>query len=95
VRVLKWMLERIEGAAEAVETPIGYVPAANALTLDGLKIDKTTVNELLRVEPADWTEELGATRKFFEKFTSQLPGELWHEHQQLQERIERVGAVKK
>jgi phosphoenolpyruvate carboxykinase (GTP) len=93
VRVLKWMVERIEGKAAAAETPIGFVPAPNALTLDGLHIEKQTVAELLRVDPADWTEEMDGTRKFFKKFDSQLPGELWHEHQQLQQRLERVGTA--
>jgi phosphoenolpyruvate carboxykinase (GTP) len=95
VRVLKWMVERIEGKAAAVETPIGFVPAPNALTLEGLRIEKQTVAELLRVEPSDWTEEMDATRKFFEKFSTDLPGELWHEHQQLHQRLERVGAARK
>ena len=38
VRVLKWILERVEGRGGAEETPIGFVPTRNALTLDGLNI---------------------------------------------------------
>jgi phosphoenolpyruvate carboxykinase (GTP) len=95
VRVLKWMQERIAGTAKAMETPIGFVPAPDALTLDGLKIDKATVSELLRVQPADWAEEMHATRAFFEKFSTDLPAELWHEHQQLGRRLDGVAATKK
>ena len=53
VRVLKWMLDRIEGRAAATETPIGYVPTPGSLTLDGLNISRDTLEELLRVDPAD------------------------------------------
>ena len=53
VRVLKWMLDRIEGRAEATETPIGYVPTPKSLTLDGLSISRDALDELLRVDPAE------------------------------------------
>jgi phosphoenolpyruvate carboxykinase (GTP) len=95
VRVLKWMLERIEGRAAAAETPIGFVPAPGSLTLEGLRIEKQTVEELLRVDVADWTEEMASTKRFFEKFGSQLPGELWSEHQQLEQRLRRANATGK
>ncbi len=58
VRALKWILERVEGRGAAQETPIGYVPAKNGLTLDGLKISDEALNELLRVNPGDWELEL-------------------------------------
>ena len=48
VRVLKWMLDRIEGRAEAKETPIGNVPTPESLLLDGLSISPDTLNELLQ-----------------------------------------------
>ena len=95
MRVLKWMLERIEGKGKAVETPIGFVPAADALTLDGLSISRQTMEELLRVDPADWQNELEDTAKFFEKFGKRLPEELRREHEALGRRLERVAAAKK
>jgi phosphoenolpyruvate carboxykinase (GTP) len=95
VRVLKWMLERIEGSGKAVETPIGFVPTADALTLDGLSISRQTMEELLRVDPADWQNELEDTAKFFDKFGPRLPGELREEHGALRGRLERVAAAKK
>jgi phosphoenolpyruvate carboxykinase (GTP) len=76
VRVLKWMLERIEGRGEAIETPIGHVPAPGALTLDGLNIPQSTMDELMRVDPAEWAAESEAISKFFEKFGSELPHQL-------------------
>jgi phosphoenolpyruvate carboxykinase (GTP) len=95
VRVLKWMLDRINGKGSAVETPIGFVPTADALPLDGLDISPKTMGELLHVDPQDWTHELEETAKFFQKFGKRLPPELWREHEALAQRLERVAAVKK
>ena len=90
VRVLKWVMERVEGTAAAVETPIGLVPARDSLTLDGLSISRAAVDELLRVDPADWAAEAQATRQFFQRFGDSLPAEIRQEQEQLQERVGRV-----
>ncbi len=87
VRVLKWILERIEGKGEAVETPIGFVPARGALTLDGLNVSQDTMEELLRVDAADWLVESQGTAAFFEKFGPRFPKELRDEHTQLEKRL--------
>ena len=65
VRVLKWILERVEGKGEAEETPIGYVPTRNALTLDGLKITHEAMHELFRVDPDDWEIDLAGRAESF------------------------------
>src|ERR1700757_4837042 len=67
VRVLKWILERVEGKGEAKETPIGYVPTRTGLTLDGLKISPEALDEMFRVSAAAWENDLADTRDFFEK----------------------------
>jgi phosphoenolpyruvate carboxykinase (GTP) len=90
VRVLKWILERIEGKASAVETPIGLVPEPGGLTLDGLDVSRATMEELLRVDPADWMKEQASIGNFFAKFGKSLPGELRDEHARLGERLQRV-----
>jgi phosphoenolpyruvate carboxykinase (GTP) len=95
VRVLKWMLERIEGNAAATETPIGIVPAPDALTLDGLDVTRGTMEELLSVDAAAWTEEHANVGIFFEKFGDRLPGEIRDEHNRLGRRLQRVPAVAK
>jgi phosphoenolpyruvate carboxykinase (GTP) len=87
VRVLKWMLDRIEHRADATETPIGFVPTPSSLTLDGLSISRTTVDELLDVDVNDWVQEDQAVGKFFEKFGSRLPAALREEHKALGERL--------
>ena len=93
VRVLKWILERVEGRAAATETPIGYVPTADSLTLDGLSISRQKIDELLRVDGADWATELEAVGEFFKKFGADLPAELRKQEAQLAERLSRVAAA--
>ena len=92
VRVLKWILERVEDRADADETPVGFVPARNALTLDGLQISPAAVDELLRVSSEDWEEDLADSRQFFNKFGSRLPHELREEHDKLSRRLSIKGA---
>jgi len=90
VRVLKWILERVEGSGEAEETPIGYVPTPSALTLDGLKISPESLRELFRVEPDDWEVDLADTREFFAKFGPHLPAAISDEYKRLVRRFEKA-----
>ena len=90
VRVLKWILERVEGRGAAQETPIGYVPAKSGLTLDGLKISDEEVNELLRVDTEDWEMELEDSKQFFGKFGERLPRQIREEHEKLARRFQRL-----
>jgi phosphoenolpyruvate carboxykinase (GTP) len=92
VRVLKWMLERIEGKAAATKTPIGIVPTPDALTLDGLNVTRKTMLELLSVDPADWTKEHAEVGKFFQEFGDRLPEGIRDEHKRLGERLQSVPA---
>ena len=94
-RVLKWMLERIEGRGAATETPIGAVPTANAITLDGINVPRETMQELLRVEPGDWAKEHADVGEFFKKFGDRLPEEINVEHDRLGERLQGVSAARK
>ena len=89
VRVLKWILERVEGHGEARETEIGYVPTKTALTLDGLHIAPEALNELFRVDGDDWEYDLADSREFFAKFGPRLPAELREEHHKLARRLEK------
>jgi phosphoenolpyruvate carboxykinase (GTP) len=90
VRVLKWMLDRIEGRAAATETPIGSVPTPSSLTLDGLSISRDTLGELLRVDSGDWLTEDQAVGEFFAKFGSHLPAAIAEEQKALAGRLSRA-----
>ncbi|MGA8269623.1 MAG: phosphoenolpyruvate carboxykinase (GTP) [Candidatus Acidiferrales bacterium] len=94
VRVLKWMLDRIEGQADADETAIGYVPAPGSLTLDGLNISRETLDELLHVDPIDWNSETESSGAFLAKFGDRLPPELREEHETLMQATQKAAVAR-
>jgi len=79
IRVLKWMVERLEGRAGAVDTPIGFVPTMDALDLTGLSIQPQDLDLLLKVDPADWNKELADIERHYDSFGNRLPAALREE----------------
>jgi phosphoenolpyruvate carboxykinase (GTP) len=86
-RVLKWIVERIEGKASAVETPIGHVPTADSLDIDGLDTDRSELEAALKVDPEEWKGEIPQITEWFEKFGDKLPAVLWTELDGLKARL--------
>ncbi|NUT71879.1 phosphoenolpyruvate carboxykinase (GTP) [Pseudarthrobacter sp. C4D7] len=86
-RVLKWAIERIEGKADAVETPIGYVPAGHALDVTGLDLTHAHVEDAVRVDRAEWDAELASIEEWYAKFGDSLPEALSAELVSLKERM--------
>jgi len=86
-RVLKWMIDRIEGTGAAEETPIGYVPTPDQLDLDGLETNPADVAASLRVDPEEWRRELPLIEQWFAKIGDQLPGSLHDELEALRQRL--------
>ncbi len=76
MRVLNWILDRCEGKADAVETPIGYVPKAEDIDLEGLDFDIETLKSILEVDKDLWTKEAEGIEEFYAKFGDKLPAEL-------------------
>ncbi|MGQ3113147.1 MAG: phosphoenolpyruvate carboxykinase domain-containing protein, partial [Brevundimonas sp.] len=91
-RVLKWIAERLDGTAEAVDTPVGRVPTRQALDLDGLDLSEADLSILLDVDPAVWTEEAALIPEFYATFGERLPPALWRQHAALIERLEAASA---
>jgi phosphoenolpyruvate carboxykinase (GTP) len=73
VRVLKWMVERIRGGAQGVETPIGFVPAPGALETEGLDLSPARLREALRCDAGEWLAALADLDQFYGQFGSRLP----------------------
>jgi phosphoenolpyruvate carboxykinase (GTP) len=86
-RVLKWMIERIEGTASATETPIGYVPTPDQIDLSGLDTNLDDVAESLVVNAEEWKRELPLIEEWFEKIGDQLPSSMRDELAALRERL--------
>lgn len=90
-RVLKWIAARIDGEAQAVDTPVGRTPSRAALDLEGLELSEAQLSALLDVDAQAWSEEAALIPGFYEKFGDRLPKALWAQHAALVERL-RSGA---
>ncbi len=86
-RVLKWVVDRIEGHAEAVETPIGHVPTADSLDTDGLDMSREDLDQALTVDVEEWRAEIPQITEWFQKFGDDLPAVLWTELDGLKARL--------
>jgi phosphoenolpyruvate carboxykinase (GTP) len=86
-RVLKWVVERIEGRATATETPIGYVPTPESLDTDGLDMTPDQVKAALHVSPQEWAAEIPKIQEWFDKFGDTLPATLLTQLDELKDRL--------
>ncbi|WP_367134034.1 phosphoenolpyruvate carboxykinase (GTP) [Saccharothrix sp. HUAS TT1] len=86
-RVLKWAVERLEGKAAAVETPIGHVPTAGELDLDGLDASREDVEAALAFDADEWRAELPMIEEWFAKIGEKVPTSLRDELEALRLRL--------
>ncbi|OBH74648.1 phosphoenolpyruvate carboxykinase [Mycobacterium scrofulaceum] len=86
-RVLKWIVDRIEHRAGGQDTPIGIVPTAADLDLDGLDVEDGDVAKALAVNPAEWREELPLIEEWFEFVGDKLPTGVKDEFEALKQRL--------
>ena len=80
----------ISCGGKAVDTPIGWTPTPDGIEREGLDIPTDTLEELLRIDSADWQQEVASQRKFFDQFGSRLPPEIQEEHTALARRLTQV-----
>ncbi|GHF11393.1 phosphoenolpyruvate carboxykinase [GTP] [Amycolatopsis deserti] len=86
-RVLKWIVERLEGKAGAVETPVGLVPRAEDLDLEGIAEPIEDVQESLAVKPEEWRQEIPLIEEWFAKIGDRVPSSLHDELAALKQRL--------
>ena len=86
-RVLEWVFERTAGRGDAVETPIGFVPSATAINVDGLDVSADDMTELLTVHLDEWRAEVPLIREHFAQFAERLPAKLSAEIDDLEARL--------
>ena len=91
-RVLKWIVERLEGRAEAKTTPIGLLPAPGSLDVEGLTLDPRALEVLTTVDVSVWKEEASLIPDAYARFGGHLPPELHAQHDRLCERLEAATA---
>jgi phosphoenolpyruvate carboxykinase (GTP) len=87
IRVLSWIVDRLEGRGQARETPVGRVPEPGSLDTSGLDLDPAALAELLRVDEAEWRAELPDLAAHFARFGDHLPVELRIELEGLARRL--------
>ena len=75
LRALIWALERCDGSAGGVETPLGTVPSIDDLDLDGLDVDKDKLKDILTVDKDVWKKELDGIKTWYSRF-DHMPQEL-------------------
>jgi len=75
-RVLKWIVERLEGTGEGIETPIGTIPAEGALDVEGLSMKDGQLETATKFDAEEWKAEIPLIEEWFEKFGDKLPQEL-------------------
>ena len=86
-RVLKWIVERIEGQADAIETPIGLVPTRGALDVSNLDLAPDALDTLLRVDPQVWIGEAARNRAYLDSLGDGLPPSLLRQQAALEEAL--------
>ena len=86
-RVLKWIIERLSGDAQAAASPIGKIPTRDALDTDGLDIDEDDLNLLLSVDTQTWKREATLICEHLRTFGGQLPGTFWDQYHDLLRRL--------
>ena len=83
LRVLQWIIGRCAGAADAIETPIGYLPRREDLDLRGLEHLNGALDKLLAVDAEGWRREAAEIGGYLQSFGDRVPAPLWQEHAKL------------
>jgi phosphoenolpyruvate carboxykinase (GTP) len=86
-RVLAWVFRRCQGQADAVESPIGLLPAEGAIETEGLTISDEAMEELLRVDEAQVREQLPQVREHLDALGEHLPARMRAQLEALEERL--------
>ena len=86
-RVLEWILDRVDGQVGAVDTPLGFVPAAGGINVDGLDLADGAWDALFAIEPKPWLAELDSTQEFFAVFGERLPAALTRQLDNIRTRL--------
>jgi len=87
LRVLKWMLDRIDGCAEGRRTPVGIVPARADLDLTGLEINPRQLEQALTVDAEEWRREMESAGRFLNEIGPTLPATLLDQHREITARL--------
>ena len=86
-RVLEWIVRRLEGQADAIDSPIGRLPILAELDLEGVDISRADLEELFALDAASWLAEADLTEEYFGQFGDRVPEELQSQLAELRDRL--------
>jgi phosphoenolpyruvate carboxykinase (GTP) len=86
-RVLRWVVERVEGTGEAANTPIGRVPTAGAIDTAGLDVDAATMDQLVAVDPDSWRAEMPQIEEHYRHIGGTVPTALREQLEGMEKRL--------
>ena len=86
-RVLKWIVDRIEGRVEADETVVGYTARYEDLDTEGLSEPEEDIREALSVRPEEWERDVASNEEWLKFLGPKVPAEVWEQHEALKQRI--------
>ena len=87
LRILKWILERIDKKGKAKETPIGFVPTEDAIDTEGMSFPPEKMKKLLHIQPEEWKKEAKEIENYLQTFAEKLPLDLKKELDALKKRL--------
>jgi phosphoenolpyruvate carboxykinase (GTP) len=87
IRVLDWIIGRLEGTNQGMPSAVGIVPRAGELNTSGIDVDQSTLDELLEIDQEAWAKEVESIKEFFEEFGQRMPMQLFDELAKLETRI--------
>jgi len=86
-RAIKWMINRIKGKADGVETPLGIMPKMSEFDLSGLNLSEKVIKKLFEINPEEWKKELSEIEQFYGQYNSEIPVALLNKLKELKEKI--------
>ena len=92
MRVLKWIVERCQGSAAAMRTPLGLAPRYEDLNWDGLDFSRSQYADVMATDSLKWTKELASHDQLFETIGSKLPQDIRHQRSKMDQRIEEMSS---
>jgi phosphoenolpyruvate carboxykinase (GTP) len=93
MRVLKWIVDRVQGRARAVESPIGLVPTYEDMEWKGMDYSREQFNDLMRIDREAGVADARSQEELFDKFLDRVPKEMLFERELLKSRLWRAPAV--
>ena len=73
MRVLKWIVERVQNKVEAKKTPIGLIPNLKDFEMQGLNIPQEKIEKLFEINPSEWQQEASDIEKYLAQFAPAKP----------------------